>query len=117
MFIHRRILALLFSSIVALPGFALSDISTPGAPAITLDEAIQRALAKNFSIKVEGFDAAIAAARVTEALGKFDPVLSGSYNHAENRNPLLTFDSTSGLRNTTRDETDTYDLGFGGLLP
>ena len=110
----RRLIALLFFSALTLLGFALP---VTGPQTITLDEAIQRALAKNFAIKVEGFDAAIASARVTESLGKFDPVLSGSYNHAENRNPLLTFDSTTGLRNTTRDETDTYDLGVGGLLP
>ena len=109
---HRRTIALLFSSV-----FALSFLPVNGAEAVTLDQAIQRALAKNFSIKVQGYDASIAAARVTESLGKFDPVISGSYNHAENRNPLLTFDTSTGLRNTTRDETDTYDLGVGGLLP
>ena len=113
----RRLIALLFSSLSALSGFALSDPAGTGPQAITLDEAIQRALAKNFAIKVEGFDAAIASARVTESLGKFDPVLSGNYTHAENRNPLLTFDATTGLRNTTRDESDTYNLGVGGLLP
>ncbi len=108
----RRIIALLFSSVLGL-----SFLPVNGAEPITLDQAIQRALARNFSIKVQGFDASIAAARVTESLGKFDPVISGSYNHSENRNPLLTFDSNTGLRNTTRDETDTYDLGVGGLLP
>ena len=112
----RRFIALLFSSALALPIFALAALTVPGEP-ITLDEAIQRALAKNFAIKVEGYDAAIAAARVTESLGKFDPVISGSYRHSENRNPLLTFDTNTGLRNTANDETDTYDLGVGGLLP
>jgi len=114
----RRLIAQLISLAVLLPVFAL-----PATPAgadqqtLTLDTAIQRALAKNFAIKVEGYDAAIASARVTEALGKFDPVISGSYNHTENRNPLLSFDSNTGLRNTTNDRTDTYDLGLGGLLP
>ncbi|HWA27227.1 MAG TPA: TolC family protein [Lacunisphaera sp.] len=84
---------------------------------LTLDEAIQRALAKNFSIKVERFSADIALARVTESLGKFDPVISGSYNHAENHNPLLSFDPLTGIRDSTRDETDSYDVGVGGLLP
>lgn len=112
MFTSRRIFALLFS-------FAISLSVNPAkaADAITLDDAIQQALAKNYAIKVEGFDAAIASARVTESLGKFDPVLSGSYEYAENHNPLLTTNPTTGLHASTRDETDTYDLGVGGLLP
>jgi outer membrane protein len=93
-----------------------ADPIPPAGEVVSLNDAIQRALDKNFSIKVDGYDAAIARARVTEALGKFDPVLSGSYTHEENRNPLLTFDST-GRRNTTRDETDVYEVGVGGLAP
>jgi outer membrane protein len=108
----RRFFALIF-----LPTFVLSVLPTRGAEAITLDQAIQRALAKNFSIKVQGYDASIAAARETESLGKFDPVISYSYNHAENRNPLLSFDPGTGVRDTTNDATDAYDLGIGGLLP
>ncbi|MFZ5494904.1 MAG: TolC family protein [Verrucomicrobiota bacterium] len=94
-----------------------ADVAPTDAEPLSLARAIELALDKNFSIKVEGYDAAIAAARVTESLGKFDPVLSGSYTKAGNRNPLLTFDSTTGLRNTTRDETDAYDVGVSGLLP
>ena len=112
MLFPRRTLALLVFS-----GLVLSQLSLRSAEPITLDQAIQRALARNFSIKVQGFDASIAAARVTESLGKFDPVLSGSYNHSENRNPLLSFDPNTSLRNTTNDETDTYDVGIGGLMP
>ncbi|MES1168276.1 MAG: TolC family protein, partial [Oleiharenicola lentus] len=112
--IHRRLIALLFLSVFSLTSFGQPAI--PAAP-ITLEEAIQRALAKNFAIKIERYDAAIAAARVTESLGKFDPVISGSYTHAENHNPLLTFDPLSGRRDSTRDETDSYDVGIGGLLP
>jgi outer membrane protein len=109
-----RLIALLFSSALALTVFGQPAV--PAGP-ITLEDAIQRALAKNFAIKVERYDAAIAAARVTESLGKFDPVISGSYTHSENHNPLLSFDPSSGLRDSTRDETDIYDLGVGGLLP
>jgi outer membrane protein len=84
---------------------------------ITLSEAIQRALAKNFSIKVSEFDAAIASARVTEALGKFDPVLSGSYTYSERYDPYLR-DTLTGARPAPdfikRDEVE---AGIGGLLP
>jgi len=111
MLIFRRLFPFFF---LALASFAFAD--QPGEP-ITLEEAIQRALAKNFSIKVERFDAAIASARVTESLGKFDPVLNGSYTYAEDNNPLLTFDPVTGLRDVTVDLSDTYQVGLGGLAP
>ncbi|MDQ5977876.1 MAG: hypothetical protein QG602_848 [Verrucomicrobiota bacterium] len=91
--------------------------TAPAAEPLSLSQAIEQALAKNFTIKVSGFDAAIASARVTESLGKFDPVLSARYTNAGNRNPLLTFDTNTGLRNTTSDESESYDVGVGGLLP
>ncbi|HEY8995517.1 MAG TPA: TolC family protein [Lacunisphaera sp.] len=114
----RSLLSALCLTLAQL-AFATAAVDSPASSgeALSLNDAIQRALSKNYSIKVEGYDAAIAAARVTESLGKFDPVLSGRYNHDENRNPLLTFDPTSGLRNSTRDETDSYEVGIGGLAP
>ena len=108
--------ALSLALLAALPAAVATSAAPAGEP-LSLAQAIELALAKNFSIKVEGYDAAIAAARVTESLGKFDPVLSGSYTNAGNRNPLLTFDPNTGLRDHTSDETDTYDVGVGGLLP
>ncbi|MSU46124.1 MAG: hypothetical protein EXS42_03100 [Lacunisphaera sp.] len=59
----------------------------------------------------------MAAARVTESLGKFDPVLTGSYNYSDNSNPAL-IDTTTDLRGATSvTQTDTYDLNVGGVLP
>jgi outer membrane protein TolC len=115
MSISRSLISLIF----VLLGLSLlaDDTAQPAGEPLSLNQAIELALAKNFSIKVQGFDAAIASARVTESLGKFDPVLSGTYTHAENRNPLLTFDTSTGLRDTTRDESDTYEVSAGGLLP
>jgi outer membrane protein TolC len=116
-----RILRNLISALLLLPlatsGLVAADSPASGAESLTLAQAIELALAKNYAIKVQGFDAAIAAARVAESLGKFDPILSGSYTNAGNRNPLLTFNSAVGLRNTTSDESDSYDVGVGGLLP
>ena len=88
----------------------------PGLETLTVDDAVNRALAKNFAIKISGFSASIASAGVTEALGKFDPVINASYQYAENRDPLLTF-SSPGLRDTTWDKSDTYDVSLGGLMP
>ncbi|MDI1335664.1 MAG: TolC family protein [Lacunisphaera sp.] len=115
MLILRRLIALSFFSLAALSSQA--QTAPPGGESITLDGAIQRALAKNFAIKVEGFDAAIASARVTEALGKFDPVISGNYTYSESFNPALVSAST-GLRGpTSYTKTDDYDIGLGGVLP
>jgi outer membrane protein TolC len=117
MFTPRRFIALLISSLAALTAAAQTAPAEPGALKITLDEAIQRALAKNFAIKVQGYDAAIAAAGVTQSLGKFDPVLNGSYTASESKNPSL-IDTSSGLRNpagTTK--TDNYEIAVDGLLP
>ena len=113
----RRSLALLFSSLAALSVLAQTVPTEAGVEKISLDDAIQRALAKNFAIKVEGFDAAIASARVTEALGKFDPVLNASYNSAVNESPNL-IDAGTGLRPpATYAKSETYDVGVGGVLP
>ena len=113
----RRLIALLLVSLTTIPAIASSVVGNPVTETITLDDAIKQALAKNFSIKVQGYDAAIAAARVTESLGKFDPVLTGSYNYSDNSNPAL-IDTTTGLRGATSvTQTDTYDLNVGGVLP
>lgn len=84
---------------------------------LTLDDAIRRALAKNYSIQSDGLDVSIARARVLEELGAFDPQLTAKYGYAENENPLLTSNALTGLRDFTRDKTDSYEVGVNGLLP
>lgn len=84
---------------------------------ISLDEAIQKALAKNFTIKISGFGAEISRARMIEAFGKFDPVIAGEYNFSESESATLR-DPLTGLRPAgSRSETDFYDLSLRGLLP
>jgi len=116
--IPRRLIALLFFPLAAQFALAQSAPADPaGAEKITLSEAIQRALAKNFSIKVQGFDAAIAAAGVTQALGKFDPVLNGNYTYSSSDNPSL-IDTSTGLRNPAGVvDSDSTSLSLDGLLP
>ena len=112
-----------FISLLTLASAAVAQ--TPGElPAasgrvekITLDEAIQRALAKNFSIRISSFDASIADARLTEAVGKFDPVISGNYNHSESENPQLISAGTGIRPNATGSESDSYNLSLNGLMP
>jgi len=117
MLIPRRLLASLLSLFAALSALAQPPLADPGSEKISLNDAIQHALAKNFAIKIQGFDAAIAAAGVTEALGKFDPVLNGTYTYSESFNPAL-LDGTTGLRGMTSfTKADDYGVNVGGVLP
>lgn len=116
--ISRRLIALVFPLAIALIAGAQTP---PGSDAegekITLEQAIQRALAKNFSIKVQGYSASIAGARVLEALGKFDPVINGSFTYSESFDPALA-DATTGIRPATGfSKGDIADLSVGGVLP
>ncbi len=114
----RRLCALLITLLAVLAAVAQSAVPTESAgEKITLNDAIQRALAKNFSIKVQGYDAAIASARVTEALGKFDPVLNGNYTYSVSSTPA-TIDPNLGLLSPASTiNTNEYGLNVGGLLP
>jgi outer membrane protein TolC len=114
----RRLIALFVLPFALHPAFAQSaPADAASAEKISLNEAIQRALARNFSIKVQGIDAAIAAAGVTEALGKFDPVLNGNFTHSYSSNPSL-IDTSTGLRNPAGIfDSDNYGLSLGGVLP
>ncbi len=113
----RRFSALFISFLVSLAAFAQSAPTASNLETITLSDAIQRALAKNFAIRVQGYDAAIAAAGVTQALGKFDPVLNGSYTYSSSDNPSL-IDTSTGLRNPAGVvETDSAGVNLDGLLP
>ncbi|MBI2515279.1 MAG: TolC family protein [Opitutae bacterium] len=121
MFTFRRILASVFllGSSVALWA-QTSPAAAPepaGAEHITLQDAIQRALAKNYTIKSHAFDVSVARARVTEQFGIFDPKLTGSYNYSDSELPQLV-DPATGVRpaaSISRD--DSYSLGLNGLLP
>jgi len=113
----RRLIALSLFSLVVLSSRGQPAAAETGTEGITLDDAIQRALAKNFAIKVTGYDAAIASARLTESLGKFDPVLSGSYTYSESFNPALA-DPVTGVRAApSYTKTDDYDAGLAGVFP
>lgn len=126
MFKFRRLFALSLS----LGSLAAATAQTAPAPAadapprptalrerITLEEAIRRAVAKNYTLQSDALDVSIARARVLEQWGLFDPQLNGKYTYSENENPLQTFDATTGARNFTRDKSDAYSLSVDGTMP
>ncbi len=101
----------------AIPHIGHSEDATESGPQLTIDAAIQQALAKNFTLRIERFDPDIGAARLTEAFGKFDLVLSGSYSSSENFQPQLVNELTL-LRPTARfAQADEYELNLEGVLP
>lgn len=84
---------------------------------LTLHDAIQRALAKNYFIQTSSFDVSIANAAVSEQLGIFDPKLTGSYNYSDSETPSLA-DPLTGLRPPAYlDKNTSSSLGLGTLLP
>lgn len=97
--------------IAALLLFAL-PLSSPAADAetlaITLPEAIARALESNFRLKVESFGPQISQARITTELGRFDPVLESRYSRAEDTNRVAL---------SSIDQVDSAQVGVGGLTP
>lgn len=110
------------SALLVLPFFALAlqaETAAASRPAehLTLKEAIQRALAKNYTLQAEAFSVTIAKAQVLEQLGAFDPTLTGRYNYSDNEQPLLR-DPVTGLRPAAQvSRDDSYTLGLGGALP
>ena len=115
---RQRLVLLFLTSLSAIAAFAQSaPAKATGPEKLSLNDAIQRALAKNFSIKVVGLNASIAAAGVTESLGKFDPVLNGNYRYSTNTSPAIVdpkfgLVSPAGIVDAT-----SVDLGVGGLAP
>lgn len=107
----------LFVFFAAVSRAQTAPVESAHGGTITLNDAIQRALAKNFAIKISGFNASIAAAGVTQSLGKFDPVLSGNYQYSANASPGYTDPNTGLTSSAVNINTDNYGLNLGGLLP
>lgn len=84
---------------------------------LTLDDAIRRALEKNYTIRITGLSAAASAADVTTALGKFDPILSATYTRRETENPQLINLGTGVRPPSTISESEDYDVNVSGLMP
>ncbi len=82
----------------ALPLLATVLLLAPATSAqepLTLNAAVERALAQNYSIQVDSYLAPIAETLVSEAQGRFDPKLSLSF-YDDTRNQPSKTDSQSG---------------------
>lgn len=112
-----RLPAAFLATLLLPPATFAAETAEAPATRLTLDDAIRRALDRNFSIQVSGYDAAIAAAGLNQALGKFDPVLAAEITHADSENPQLA-DPVTGVRPAaTESQSTNYDLSLRGLLP
>ncbi|TCO89340.1 outer membrane protein TolC [Chthoniobacter flavus] len=120
----RFIFPLLIVSLTALAGDN-APAPKPSVLKLTLETAIQAALAKNFAIQVEKFEPKIAQENITQQLGHFDPTFSLTAQRTENALPGL-FQNDIHLRTRALTRTDllsadlagatsiglTYDLGL-----
>jgi len=94
---------------------------------LTLQKAVQLALAKNFRIKVEEFSPKIAKARQKSVSGKFDPVLGFSYTYDQNQQELRTLNTDLDAPTVTPGDPTPdffaltsgheFDTSITGLLP
>ncbi len=65
-------------------GVREAAVSRPGVLHLTLESAVQMALAKNFAIQVEQFAPRVAREQVTSELGRFDPAFQLSIAREKN---------------------------------
>jgi len=72
---------------------ALRPAGAQESLALTLEDAIRRALSKNFQIRAEKLTPQIARARQLSASGKFDPVAEVSVTYDENNQELRTLNN------------------------
>ncbi len=88
--------AALLLLLVATPAIAQETEPLPPPPAtaepaagptLTLEEAIQRALAKNFTLQIQSYSAANAEEALIAARAAFDPSLQASFSRAGSRSP------------------------------
>lgn len=84
-------------STLALASSSLVLAQPTGEPKLTLEDAIVRALQKNFSLQVQSFDTATAKAQIDIAAAGFDPTLSvtAQKNLNQQASPGSVLDGTS----------------------
>lgn len=92
----------------------LAALGATAQETITLEDAIQQALAKNYTIRVESFGPRIAAAQLLQAQGLFDPTFRASYTRSEDgaSQPTDPFSNTRPPASII--QLDDYQASLGG---
>jgi outer membrane protein TolC len=88
-------------------------VARPTTLHLSLEKAIQLALSKNFTLEVERFEPQIASERVTQELGRFDPVLGLSASRSE-QTIRDRFDGERHFSITDISRTDRAGVGVSG---
>jgi outer membrane protein TolC len=89
-----------------------APVPTPGVPALTLEECITRALQKNFSLKIQGFNAANAQELLVISKANFDPTFTafGSRTYTQG---VTSFNNALGTTTSSSYRQDQTDVRVG----
>jgi outer membrane protein TolC len=110
--------------LLTIPGLATAALVLCTAPVqadegepLTLEAAVQRALAENYSIQVHSFSLPIAEAAVSEAKGRFDPRLVFRDTRSNDERPQRLDTDTGEPFPSTIYESDAQQVALEGELP
>ncbi|MCF3648538.1 TolC family protein [Synoicihabitans lomoniglobus] len=92
-------------------------VAQSSSEALSLNDAIRQALDKNFTIKAQASGTMASRADLSAEWGDFHPRFSGSYTHGEDGSPQSADPFTGNRPPSSIVETDTYNLGIGGISP
>ncbi len=86
-------------------------IDRPNKVRLSLTEAIQRALANSYNIRVASYDPAIQSTRIVQAEAAFDTIFATGFNYASNNAP------SSSPFAATDSQTNNFQSGLSKRLP
>lgn len=102
----------LAAALVPAPTFAQEPVD-----GISLETAVQRALAKNYTIKIESFSVPIADAAVRESYGRFDPRVSLGYSDGTDEQPSRSQSGSGVPLPATVFKSHRHEFGVSGEVP
>jgi outer membrane protein TolC len=110
--------SLLIFSLAASPLIRAQDTGVPaGAPPLSLEESISRAMKKNFDLQIQSYSTEIAKENVVISQAAFEPVLNASANRnlSQAASTINTLDGTTGVGQ--RNDNTNASVGVTELLP
>ena len=110
---------LFLSTVIACAAETDVSESTVRVMQITLPEAVQAALQKNFTLQERSYDPRIATERLRSVRGIFDPSLDAAYRYRYNKSGGLAADITGSATFVPLFRTDSHEasLGLVGKTP